>query len=570
PVKLYLYDLSQGMAKQLSVAMTGRYFEAIWHSSVVVYNTEYFYGQGVMTSAPGSTMHGSPVEVVDVGTTYLPKDIVTDYVEGMRQEFSADKYHLLKFNCNTFSGELVKALTGAAIPEKVSSLPDDFMETPLGRQMLPMLEAFYGQAASSISGSSGSGATSPPAAALQAPSPYSSMQPAAAAPATRKTEGIDYAQVQSVASPTDLTAKLKGHRAAVVYFTSFSCPPCRVIAPVYEEMIRDRNDAAAIRSGNTLLGIKVDCGTQYAVAAPYNIRGTPTFMFFLNGEPLAQFSGADSTRLKSEIDFLMYSAYPPHPHTRLSLAGLNEVGLNYILFKPSPQQQASSNGGSLAPIFKRIREAMPQHTDGHVAELDQLQKDVESAVQSSPGQSRKSFEVFERLSTIYEALPFESRFPVIDLVRMMVVVADPESLAEGSRGTAGRRLVGLILSDVVKSSSSSTESSTQPPPPKAALLLALRLACNLFASATTVGLAMAAAPATYMSLGNDAAVVPRTQTTELLVSTLLSADASVRRTAASLAFNIAAYAARGRQNGSQEQQDEDWLIELVSAITKGI
>lgn len=73
PVKLYVYDLSQGMAKQMSMALTGRQIgrsstmptrmtqphtlvidlDGIWHTSVVVYGVEYFYGQGIMTAAPG-------------------------------------------------------------------------------------------------------------------------------------------------------------------------------------------------------------------------------------------------------------------------------------------------------------------------------------------------------------------------------------------------------------------------------------------------------------------------------------------------------------------------------------
>jgi hypothetical protein len=51
-VKLYAYDLSNGLARSMSLGWTGRQFEAIWHTSVVYDNqVEIFFGQG-STSIP--------------------------------------------------------------------------------------------------------------------------------------------------------------------------------------------------------------------------------------------------------------------------------------------------------------------------------------------------------------------------------------------------------------------------------------------------------------------------------------------------------------------------------------
>ncbi|KAJ1952937.1 hypothetical protein EC988_003284 [Linderina pennispora] len=510
PVKLYLYDLSQGMARQLSVAMTGRYFEAIWHSSVVVYGREYYFGQGIMTSTPGATMHGQPVEIVDVGTTFLPADVVEDYVSGMRQEFSADKYHLLKFNCNTFSDSLIKGLTGGSVPDKVKNLPDDFLETALGRQLLPMLESSFGQAARSA-----------PAADL----------PVAAPPL------VDFAKVQSVASYSDLQAKLQQYKAVVVYFTSFSCPPCRVIAPIYEDLVKEKNNASAVAAGHTVLAIKVDCSLQNAVAAPFNVRSTPTFMFFLDGQLTDQFAGADAGQLRSGLDLLVFSAYPPRKHTRLSPQGLEAVGLNYILFKQT---------ASLEPVFKRINESVVASAENDekkvsmLAGLASLKRDVGGVLE---GQHMDVGQVVQQLREVYEFLPLESSFPVVDLVRMVAAVS-PFSL-----DSVGAELVRKVVADV-GSSYSADEA-----PPKALALLSLRLACNMFAAPQSIGIALSAEW--------------RRQTTDLLVSSLLAAEPSVRRTAASLAFNIAAYIARARRN-QREVDDEDWQIELVSAIIKGV
>jgi hypothetical protein len=47
-VQVYLYDLSQGMARALSQQFLGKQIDGIWHTGVVVYGHEYF------VSAPNS------------------------------------------------------------------------------------------------------------------------------------------------------------------------------------------------------------------------------------------------------------------------------------------------------------------------------------------------------------------------------------------------------------------------------------------------------------------------------------------------------------------------------------
>ena len=71
PVKLYVYDLSNGLARQMSQQLTGRQIDGIWfvsksdlflvnepliscrHTSVVVFGKEIFYGQGIDITVPG-------------------------------------------------------------------------------------------------------------------------------------------------------------------------------------------------------------------------------------------------------------------------------------------------------------------------------------------------------------------------------------------------------------------------------------------------------------------------------------------------------------------------------------
>ncbi|PZC71076.1 hypothetical protein B5X24_HaOG214147 [Helicoverpa armigera] len=56
PVELYIYDLTNGLASLLSPTILGRQIEGVWHTAIVVYQREFFYGGGGITScAPVST-----------------------------------------------------------------------------------------------------------------------------------------------------------------------------------------------------------------------------------------------------------------------------------------------------------------------------------------------------------------------------------------------------------------------------------------------------------------------------------------------------------------------------------
>ena len=59
-VQLYVYDLSNGLARQLSLQMTGKQIDGIWHTSVVVFGHEVYYGQGIAVTTPGNS-HVCPI-----------------------------------------------------------------------------------------------------------------------------------------------------------------------------------------------------------------------------------------------------------------------------------------------------------------------------------------------------------------------------------------------------------------------------------------------------------------------------------------------------------------------------
>ena len=87
-VVLHYYDLSQGMAKQMSMQLVGKYFEGIWHTGVVVYNKEYYYGGGISHDPPGRTPFGVPTKKLSLGFTEIPEDLFMEFLRENQKEWS--------------------------------------------------------------------------------------------------------------------------------------------------------------------------------------------------------------------------------------------------------------------------------------------------------------------------------------------------------------------------------------------------------------------------------------------------------------------------------------------------
>jgi len=78
----------------------------------------------------------------------------------------------------------------------------------------------------------------------------------------------------------------------VVDFTATWCPPCRMIAPIFEQMAKDFPDVTFI---------KVDVDEGQDVAAQAGVSCMPTFMFYKDGKKVEQIEGADEAKLKSTV-----------------------------------------------------------------------------------------------------------------------------------------------------------------------------------------------------------------------------------------------------------------------------
>ncbi|KAI8888458.1 DUF862-domain-containing protein [Backusella circina FSU 941] len=529
-VKLYVYDLSQGMAKTMSRSLTGKQIDGIWHTSVVVYGQEFYFGQGIMNSMPGQTMHGRPLEMIDMGETFLPLEVFVEYLDSQRSIYTAEKYHLLDFNCNTFSNDVCQFLTGKGIPGHITDLPAEFMNTPFGQSILPMIEGMFGR--SVLNNGTSQPQQQPTAESISMLQNMSSAAASSSSAAPSKAN-----PVQIVSNVGQLDQFFQQYKAVVVFFTSATCPPCQMIKPDFQKLITDKNEGyQQIR----ILGVIADVGKAYDIGSKYMIRSTPTFQLFLNGQKYSEFKGANYAELKSQVDILLFEAFPPHPHRKIHLRAILDQPNVPVLYK---------SVGKLDMIYGKLQGFLDQNN----IILDETQKNTLNQAKQVLLDNKQHIDMNQWASLIdllLDKMPVDQLFPILDIYRTLLV--HTEALDYYTHNPSQ-------LVNIIELGYKSNEL------PKATWLMILRIACNVFANETL--------SATHFT--SNLPTSHRTQLSQLLITSLLAQDSAVRQTAASLAYNCSVSIALERLKkdenegvlmGMPEQEDDDWEVELSSAI----
>lgn len=82
------------------------------------------------------------------------------------------------------------------------------------------------------------------------------------------------------------TEVLGSKEPVLVDFYTDSCAPCRMMAPVLQDLEKEGNGAFKV--------VKIDAAVEAALAASFRISGVPSFLAFANGVCVGQTVGAKS------------------------------------------------------------------------------------------------------------------------------------------------------------------------------------------------------------------------------------------------------------------------------------
>ncbi|EPS39206.1 hypothetical protein H072_7011 [Dactylellina haptotyla CBS 200.50] len=518
-VQLYVYDLSKGLARTYSQALLGRQIDAVYHTSIVLDGVEIYYGAGIQRSYPGNTHHGAPEQILDLGYTALPADVVAEYLESMKEIYGPESYDLFMHNCNNFTDDFSTFLVGRGIPKHITSLPADVLSTPFGQMLRPTIDAAMRPITTAPSISEPPGRPTDPPAFI----PSTSNGTAGASP---PYAGV---RVPQTLADYDRIMASAANKGAIVFFTSATCPPCRVVYPHFEQLAEE--------SAGKIVFIKVDVSKSYDIGSKYQIRATPTFFTFIRGEKFDEWSGAHPGTLKANVNMLMTAAFPPHPHDTLRLP----------VFMSAASQPPVTYSRQL-PLDKVLIKLGKVGTEGPVIAMKDfiVTKQKQGAIEARVPDLQKwsSF-----LQASFKELPLETLFPLVDIFRLSLT--DPRISAYYAEERGHATIQALL------ETASSEKAIYQ------LRLVTLHAICNLF-STPLFPPHLIRAPLVALVIG--------------LVTTCLldESHSQLRVAAASLIFNLAAYNQKSRVESSATVADridalsDDDQIQLLATVVESV
>ena len=436
----------------MSQQFLGTHIDAVYHTSLVFEGIEYYFGQGVQTCRAGATHHGKPMEIIPLGHTQLPLEIVLEYLESLKTIYTAESYDLFLHNCNNFSNDFAMFLVGRGIPDHITSLPQTVLNTPFGQMLKPQLDAMMRPI------------TQAPTPQQAAPNP-SSLTNGVVSNGAPKLAPMSAAEAQLAGSTgrvntvttlndVDRLLGLAKDRCAIIFFTSSTCGPCKIMYQPFDEL--------AAEAGNKCVFLKIDfshADRSIGVRFP-NVRATPTFLTFINGKQRDEWSGADPRQLRSNVELLLNEAFPVNPHLSKSVPNLLRQSQRPILYTKIP------------PLEKVVGKMGDTGKDPAVSSIVSFidARERLGAIEA-PLTALPKFADFLRRSTT--TLPPDLLFTSLDLLRVSLTdVRVAGFFAEEHAGATGTPATVAHLLDHVNGLGENA--------PYALRLTTLHLACNLF------------------------------------------------------------------------------------------
>ncbi|KIP02870.1 hypothetical protein PHLGIDRAFT_275492 [Phlebiopsis gigantea 11061_1 CR5-6] len=136
-VQVHVYDSSRGLSRRIPWLLTGRHFDGVWHTNVVVYGRELGYGYGINSLPPGKRYGQELIDVIDMGETAVDEAAFIEFLAQLAGRFTVDNYHLTDWNCNHFTDECVFFLTGRSLSPWIREFSSEVLSTRFGYFLRP-------------------------------------------------------------------------------------------------------------------------------------------------------------------------------------------------------------------------------------------------------------------------------------------------------------------------------------------------------------------------------------------------------------------------------------------------
>lgn len=340
--------------------------------------------------------------------------------------------------------------------------------------------------------------------------------------------GVKSHGVKAVSRSEELSRLLDAAKdsCAIIFFTSATCPPCKVLYPLYDQLAEE--------FGHQITFIKIDISQPQTmdISQNFSVRATPTFVTMLKGKEENRWSGADQAALRGNVHLLSQMAHPSHLHERLRLPSFSNPNVKPVLYsKVPPMAKLDVKMGEQVankPQIKKLKSFLDARSnlgpqDAVLPDLGELSECIrESVLQMTP----------------------ETLFAVIDLFRC--ALSDPRVSAYSAEEPEQQTIKAIL--DFANGLDSC---------PYALRLVTVQMACNMFST-----------PLFAHEVLRNASL--RTALVQLVSTSFLDdAHNNVRVASSSLLFNIALANRKTREGDAAGLPEED-QVELAAALVEAI
>lgn len=135
-VFLRIYDVTQGLAKVVSPQLLGFQIDGVWHTSIEIFENEYYFQNFLSVQRAGTTPFNHYTERISLGHTDCTQHELMEFFEASKDMWGPENYNIIENNCNNFTDLLANFLVGKGIPKHILELPKKVKDTEFFKRMM--------------------------------------------------------------------------------------------------------------------------------------------------------------------------------------------------------------------------------------------------------------------------------------------------------------------------------------------------------------------------------------------------------------------------------------------------